>query len=79
MDARLWQEVSGELLAHELVEADVVIEGADEVVAVFVRAFGGIVPFVAIRVRVAHDVHPVAGEVFAEVGAGEERLGEGLE
>ena len=68
----LREKIAGDMLADDGVEADVIVERPDEVVAVVPRAAGGDVPFVAIGVGVADDIHPVTGELFAEMGRGEE-------
>ena len=63
--SRLFQEVARELLAHELVVGDVGIERADEVVAITPRLNDLWIAFAAAGIGVAHEVHPVTGEVFA--------------
>ena len=65
VDARGFQQVSGELFADELVVGDVGIESADQVVAVAPGLRNGGIAFAAVRIGVADEVHPVAGEVFA--------------
>ena len=72
IDARLWQQVTGDLLTHELIETGVVVEGTDQIVAILMRALGGVVPFVTVSVRVAHHVHPVTGKVLAELRTGQQ-------
>ena len=65
VDARRLQQVAGELFADELVVGDVGIEGADQVVAVTPGLRDSGISFAPVRVGVADEVHPVAGEVFA--------------
>ena len=64
---RLCEQISSELLAEELVVAHVAIERANEVVAVFMGALRGHIPFVAVGVCVARCIHPVAGELLAKM------------
>ena len=66
--------VAGEVFADELGVGDVGVEGADEVVAVVVGAVDFVVPIVAEGFGEAHEVHPVAGPLFAEVGGAEEAV-----
>ena len=74
VEAGLGEEIAGNMLADELVEADSIVERPHEVVAVVPRAPGGDVPFVAVGVGVADDIHPVPGELLAEMGRGEEGI-----
>ena len=74
VDARLGEQVAGELFADELIVGDVAVEGADEVIAILVRPLGRVVPLVAVGVGVADDVHPVASEALAEMGRGEQLI-----
>ena len=74
VEAGLGEEITGDMLADELVEADSIVERPHEVVAVVPRAPGGDVPFVAVGVGVADDIHPVPGELLAEMGGGEEGI-----
>ena len=77
----LLQQVAGELFADELVVRDVGIEGPDQVVAVAPGLRDGGVAFAAVRIGVADEIHPVAGEVFAVAGRGQQAvddLGESL-
>ena len=64
--------VTGDLFANELVVGFVVVEGANDVVAVA----PGVAAFEVVGetggVGVANDVEPVAGHAFAVVGGGEE-------
>ena len=64
-----------------MVVGDVGIEGADEVIAVTPGLRDGGISFAAVRVGVADEVHPVAGEVFAVARRGQEAVddfGEGV-
>ena len=74
VETGLGEEITGDMLADELVEADAIVERPHEVVAVVPRAPGGDVPFVAVGVGVADDIHPVPGELLAEMGGGEEGI-----
>ena len=67
-------EVAGEVFADELVVGDVVVEGADEVVAVAPGVGSVGVAFGAVGFAVADDVHPAAGHAFAEFWGGEEAV-----
>lgn len=55
-------------------ERNVLIERADEIVAAYLRILCGRVPFVAVRVRIVHDIHPMPGPTFAELWTIEESL-----
>ena len=81
VEARGVQQVTGQLLTDELVVRDVRIEGSDEIVAVAPGLRDGRVAFAAVGIRVADQVHPMAGEVFAVARGGQQAiddLGEGL-
>ena len=67
VDARSRQQVPSDLLADELMEADIVVERADQIVAVLPRPLGRVVPFVAVGVGIADHVHPVPGDSLAEM------------
>src|SRR5882762_4615751 len=68
IDPRFLQQVSGEMLANQLVVRNILIEGADQVIAVEPRAFDFVVPVIAESFGEAHDVHPVAGPMLSEMG-----------
>ena len=70
------EEVAGELLDEELVVGFVVVEGADDVVAVAPGVAVGDVFVHAVGVGVAGDVEPVAGPARAVLGRGEEAVDE---
>ena len=74
VDARLFQEIAGQLLADELVIRHVGIERADEVVAIAPRLFDHRVAFAAAGIGIADEVHPVAGEVFAVARRGQQAV-----
>jgi hypothetical protein len=75
IDARLREEIAGELLDGELVEGQVGVERADDPVAVGPDG-ANIVEVEAVGVGVADGVEPVAAEVFA-VTRGGEKAGDG--
>ena len=69
--------VGGELFDEKLVEGQIGVEGADDVVAVGVRegeAAFGVADEVALGVGVAGDVEPEAAPAFAVAGGGEEAV-----
>jgi hypothetical protein len=70
LEAWFWQEISGDGFFDELRIGNVVVEGADEVVAVTVGVRDGGVSFGAVGLGVADPVHEVAGPAFAERTAG---------
>ena len=79
--ARGGQQVARDMLPDEAVVGHVGVEGANQIVAVAPGLRDGRVAFAAMRVGVADEVHPVAGEVLAVAGRGQQAvddLGEGL-
>lgn len=65
--------VAGELFEQEAVEGQVLVEGADDVVAVFVGVGPrGVVVGVTVRIGIPGDVEPVPGPAFAIAGRGQE-------
>ena len=70
-DGRVRQEVAGELPGDEVIEREVVIEGADDPVAVGENA-APVVEVESVGVAVADGVEPVTGLMFAIGGRGEE-------
>ena len=64
------------MLANELVKRQILVEGGDDVVAVFVRLRDGIIGGVAAGVRVARDIEPVAAPAFAILRRGEQTVHE---
>ena len=64
------------MFADQLVVRDIVVKGADEVVAIEPGAFDFVVPVIAEGFGEAHDVHPVARPVFSEMGRGEKAIDE---
>ena len=68
--------VAGELFEDEPVERQVVVEGADDPVAILPRERLGLVAFVARGLGVARDVEPVTSPALAELGRGEEFVDE---
>ena len=67
-------EITRDLLANELVERFVVIEGINDVVPVTPGLVEGVVAVTAVRVGVAHEVQPVAAPFFTELRTAEELL-----
>ena len=65
--ARLRQQVAGDVFDHELVEGQVGVEGADDVVAVAPGVGDVEVELVAVRLGVADQVEPVAAPALAVV------------
>ena len=72
LQARLRQQVAGEVLRDELVVGHVGVEGADDVIAVLVGVGDGGVELVAARLGVAHQVEPVPAPALAEVRRGQQ-------
>ena len=67
IDALLRQQIAGDVLAHKLVVRHVVVEGADQVVAVAPGVVYLVIPLVAVRFRESHHIHPVPGQALAEM------------
>ena len=74
---RIGEEVAGDLLAHELVVGEIVVERPDEVIAVAPRIGKLGVPLAAVRLAVADEIHPVAREALAEARGGEHSVDSG--
>ncbi len=66
--------VAGQLLADEPVVGQVVVEGADHVVAILVGVGAEAVLLEAFGFAVADDVEPVLGPAFAVAGRGEQAV-----
>ena len=74
----IWEEVSGELFAGELIEGEVFVERADDVIAVR----GDVVILIAVvtnGVGIADEVEPVDGHAFAVAGRGEKEIDFGFD
>ena len=67
-------QISRDLLAYEVVERFVVIEGINDVVPVTPGLVEGVVAVTAVRVGVSHEVQPVAAPFFTELRTAEELL-----
>ena len=65
VDSWLREEVPGNLFTDKLVVRDVVVKGANEVIAIAPRLRNIRVAFAPMGIGVAYEIHPVAGEVFA--------------
>ena len=70
---RLWQQISGNLLDHELVEGEIVVECVDDPVTVGPDRARSI-DRVAVGVRIAGDVEPVPAPAFSVVRRFEQSL-----
>ena len=62
---RLGNLISRELLDDKLIVGFVCVKGIDDVVAVAPDVRLGVVPLEAVRLRIAHEVEPVARPFFA--------------
>ena len=78
VDSRGFHHVARDLLPHELIEGQVVVEGADQIVAESPGALGRDVPLVAVGVAVPHHVHPVTRPALAEMGGFEQTVHQAL-
>ena len=65
--SRLRQQIAGNVLANELVIRNVVVERADQVVAIPPGVMDFVIPLVAVRFREPDNIHPVPRPVFAEM------------
>jgi len=79
VDARRLQQVARDVLADQLVVGHVLVERADQVVAILIRVGDRRVAFGAVGVRVAHDVHPVPRPALAVGGRSEQPVDLALE
>ena len=68
------EQIPGEVFLQEPVIGHVLVEGADEVVAVLPSVGDAVVGLMAAGLRIAHQVHPVARPTLAEVGGGEQLI-----
>ena len=74
----LAEHVTGEVLAHELVEGLIVVQRADDVVAERVEVIDDEVTLEAVAFAEADDVEPVATPVFAVTRGGQQAVDEGF-
>ena len=79
VDPGLGEQVPRHVLARELVIRHVLVEGADQVVAVLKGVRDRRVTLRAVRVRIAHEVHPVPRPALAIARRGEEPVDDALE
>ena len=71
---RLRQQIPRHVFPHELVVGNVPVEGPDQVIAIVPRALNLVVPLVAVRLGVAHHVHPVPRPPFAVARRSQQRV-----
>ena len=71
-----FEDIAGQLLAHELIVGLVVIEALDHVIAVVPGAVARVVVFKSLALGVADDVEPVTPPTLAVVGGGKEVVDE---
>ena len=76
VDPGILQQVAGDVLPHEMIVGNVLVEGADQVVPVAPGSLDDVVPLVAVGLGETDHVHPVPGPVFAEVGRVQEAVHE---
>ena len=68
------QFVAGQLLAQEAIVGQIVVEGADDVIAVAIGVGPQLVELEALRLGVAHHVEPVLRPALAEVRRAEQTI-----
>src|SRR5690606_33133148 len=68
IDARLRDEIARDVLGEERVVGHVGVERADDVIAIAPRLGDGEVLLVAVRLREAHEVEPMAAPGLSERG-----------
>ena len=68
VDSRLREEIARNVLADELVEGDVRIEGADQIVPITPRTLDLGIRFIAVGVAVTNHVHPVPRPLLSKMG-----------
>ena len=68
----LHQFIAGELFDDKLIVGLVGIERPDDIVAVFVGQRPELIPIESVAITVTHHIQPLAGDVFAEKGRGEQ-------
>ena len=73
LSRRFRQQVAGEMFADELIVRDILVEGADQIIAIEPRAFDFVIPVVAEGLGEPHHVHPVARPVLSEMRRGQSR------
>ena len=69
--SRIRQEISRQMLAHELVVGYVGVQGSDQVIAVAERVGDVWVALAPVGIGVAHPVHPVPAPSLPELWFGE--------
>ena len=79
VDPRVGEQVPRHVLARELVIRHVLVEGADQIVPVLKGVRDARVTLRAVRVRVAHEIHPVPRPALAIARRGEEPVDDALE
>ena len=76
--SRLCEQVARDVFADELVIRHVVVEGANQVVAVTPGVMDFVVPFVAVRLGKPDHIQPVSRPAFAKMGRRQQRIDERL-
>ncbi len=67
VETRFIEQITGKLLADHLVVGYVCVESTNQVIAITPGSFCWHVPFIAVGICVADDIHPVSREPLAEV------------
>ncbi len=67
MQARLGQQISRQMLQHELAVRDISIDGANDVIAILIGIGGRVIVLVATRLGIADQVEPVPAPALAEM------------
>ncbi len=78
IDAGVREQVSGDLLANELIVGNVLVESTDHIVAVAPRADDLVVPLISAGLGEANEVEPVPRPLLAELRRVEEPIDEPL-
>ena len=67
MKPRRLDQVTGNVFGRKLIVRDIRVQGADDVVAIFVGVMQWVVEFVTVAFCVACEVQPVTSPAFAKV------------
>ena len=74
INARLGQEISGNVFAQELVVRHIGIQCADEIIAVLHGVRNARVALTAERLRVAHPIHPMPRPTLSKMRRGQQAI-----
>lgn len=76
--ARVIEQVTGDMFTNELVVGKILVEGADQIIAITPGVVHLVIPFVAMGFGKADDIEPMPGPALAEMRRREEAINEAL-